>query len=249
MLGGLLSIGGSILSGILGKEGQEDANAANWHQAQANRDWQERMSNTAYQRAVTDMKTAGLNPMLAYSQGGATTPSGGVGQPMQNTKLAGVEAAMKTATAASAHEQAKVLREEAEKKRAETENIRKDTELKDQYKLTSGADADKKRAEEAHIRTAILKIQPEINQILRNTDVSEAQEKLIRQQVFNAIAEERRINADTGNKQVDNILKRLEIPVSEVIAKYAKETGTGPYYLRDFGRILNSAGTARRLGK
>lgn len=67
---------GAVAGAALGWLGGNQMNNANAKQAQKNRDFQERMSNTSYQRAVADMKAANLNPALAYGQGGASSPSG-----------------------------------------------------------------------------------------------------------------------------------------------------------------------------
>lgn len=60
----------------LGFAGQSQANATNVRLAREQMRFQERMSNTSYQRAVADMRLAGINPMLAYMQGGASSPGG-----------------------------------------------------------------------------------------------------------------------------------------------------------------------------
>ncbi len=89
----LSSVAAPIITGGLGFLGQQSANRANEQLAAQQMAFQSQMSGTSYQRAVADMMAAGLNPMLAYSQGGASTPSGQTAV-MQNALGAGATSGM-----------------------------------------------------------------------------------------------------------------------------------------------------------
>lgn len=102
-VGGLFGILGRGLNNLSGTTANNQFNA---QEAQKQRDFEERMSNTAYQRAVSDMKAAGINPAtlsgLNASAGGASTPSGSAAASSQGSGKGIIGTAIKAIVALAA---------------------------------------------------------------------------------------------------------------------------------------------------
>lgn len=161
----------SLATGAMNYFGQAQANAASAQQAQRQMDFQASQTGTSYQRGVADMKAAGLNPMLAYSQGGAA--SGGGAMAMQGNELgAGANSAVSTATAV---QNLKNMAAQEENTLYHTDKVQADTDL-----VRAQTRTETNRPENLIAQTAMLKAQgwsqDMINKYLERVQIANLQQ-------------------------------------------------------------------------
>jgi len=224
---------GGATGGVLGFIGQqqtnqkswdiaEAANAASARQAQAQMDFQERMRKTQYQTAVEDMVKAGLNPMLAYTQGGAGTPTGAMGSVSTAQFKSPVSAAVSSGAQFSA------LAADVNLKNEQTTQTAANTTLTEQQ-------AKKTDAETASIILAM----PNISQKFKN---EVATELLLREQIEQTSAQSvlARANAVLSRVNARNVQQSTNLrSPDEDVAKTAY--GKLRPYASDAGKVINSA--------